>query len=97
METGNLLWSLITVDAISVKNILNIGAMGLAKEDLLIILILVTIAETVQYLAEKVSDIAGFIIEKPAILRWGYYYAAAVAILFFGAFNTSVKFIYLQF
>jgi len=34
---------------------------------------------------------------QPAVVRWGFYYAALIAILFFGAFNESQQFIYFQF
>jgi D-alanyl-lipoteichoic acid acyltransferase DltB (MBOAT superfamily) len=34
---------------------------------------------------------------QPALLRWGLYYAATAAVLFFGAFNSSQEFIYFQF
>jgi alginate O-acetyltransferase complex protein AlgI len=70
--------------------------MGQAKEEFLIALSGIAFLVAADYLQEK-QIINRKIDLWPAGLRWGIYYAMIAAILFFGAFNSSRSFIYVQF
>ena len=49
------------------------------------------------HLIQRRHSIRALIAQQPVAFRWAVYYAAAIAILFFGAFNESQQFIYFQF
>jgi alginate O-acetyltransferase complex protein AlgI len=48
-------------------------------------------------LAQRHATVPELIARRTVWVRWGLYYATILALLFFGAFNTSQQFIYFQF
>ena len=69
--------------------------LGIAKSELLIGVLAIFLMEIVHILQNK-ENIQKWIRSKPAVFRWGIYYAAVLIILFFGVFNQT-SFIYFQF
>jgi hypothetical protein len=70
--------------------------MRLDKTEFLIAVAAICVLFAVELLQSRVS-IGGFLSAQPAWLRWSFYYAAIVVLVFFGAFSSSQEFIYFQF
>lgn len=76
----------------------NLVQKGLGFNDLQNIMIVfgsIIFLEIIQIMQKK-SDISSFISQKPILIRWSFYYALVLSILFFGVFNKT-QFIYFQF
>lgn len=82
---------------VSVSGISNLlASLNVNREALIIAFLSVLILEVVQYLNAKKDGLSARIAALPIGLRWGLYYCAILAILFFGVFE-SRQFIYFQF
>ena len=66
------------------------------KEDFIIALICIGLLLGI-HLMQRGRSIRSLLAAQPVWFRWGLYYAALIAILFFGAFNSAQQFIYFQF
>jgi alginate O-acetyltransferase complex protein AlgI len=85
------------------SNISNIGyirglfsAFGLLESEFIMAIVSIFILIGVEIVQEKYS-ISSLLKKKPIVLRWSFYYAISIIIMFFGVFNTSQQFIYFQF
>jgi D-alanyl-lipoteichoic acid acyltransferase DltB (MBOAT superfamily) len=73
-----------------------IGQLGVTQEELIIVIISISILEAIE-LAQENPNIWSKFSCLPMWLRWAGYYILAILILFFGAYNSVQGFIYLQF
>jgi D-alanyl-lipoteichoic acid acyltransferase DltB (MBOAT superfamily) len=71
------------------------GPLGLDRRELVIAVAAIVLLEEVQHQFET-SRITNIFREKPLAIRWGFYYALILGIIFFTSFS-SQRFIYFQF
>ena len=74
---------------------LYLGELSVSITDLLFCLLLIGFLETVQFLQTKYNLLES-LKTRPVYVRWAFYYATVLAILYFGAFDNR-QFIYFQF
>jgi len=78
----------------AIKN--SLRALGLTKLELFIAVISIAILVVI-HLIQRKGSLREMIAVRPAWFRWLAYYALLLSIVFFGAFNRSVPFVYFQF
>lgn len=72
-------------------------SVGLGREALAAAVLGIVVLETVQYWHARLpGGIAGYLSARPAVVRWGAYFAVIATIFFFGIFENR-QFIYFQF
>lgn len=72
------------------------SAFGMPESEIYIALLSIVILFIVEFIEEKKNFWENFK-DKPIFLRWSFYYAIIISILFFGAYNSGQQFIYFQF
>ncbi|MFH2036260.1 MAG: MBOAT family O-acyltransferase [Candidatus Zixiibacteriota bacterium] len=70
--------------------------LGLPRFDLFTLIIAIMMMEAV-HLVQRKADFRIVLSAKPQWVRWSFYYATIICIIFLGAFNNSSQFIYFQF
>ncbi|HZQ55402.1 MAG TPA: MBOAT family O-acyltransferase [Bryobacteraceae bacterium] len=70
--------------------------MRLDKTEFLIAVAAICVLFAVELLQSRVS-VSSLLSAQPAWLRWSFYYAAIMVLVFFGAYSSSQEFIYFQF
>lgn len=71
-------------------------SVGLGRQTILLVLSSVFLLEAVQYWNAKTGSIINWVSARPAIFRWGAYYALIAIVFFFGVLENR-QFIYFQF
>ncbi len=64
-------------------------SLGLDRHDVVLLAVAVLIVLLVSILGERGVDLRQRLAEKPLALRWGVYYTALLAVIFFGAYGTG--------
>lgn len=78
-----------------INGTLNLGNLPLDVPNIIFCLLLIAFLEIVQFLQSK-YNLSNALGERPIYIRWAFYYAAALAIIYFGVFDNR-QFIYFQF
>jgi alginate O-acetyltransferase complex protein AlgI len=82
------------INGASIKSVASMGV-DFDKKQVLIGAIMIVVLEIIQFFLRG-SDLNSFLVSKPTVFRWTFYYALIALILIFGVFG-SAQFIYFQF
>lgn len=77
-------------------NFLVEGVIGLPKIEIVLVIFLILMMQTVYFIQGRGNGISRQFDKKPLWLRWSVYYAIILLIIFFGIFGER-DFIYFQF
>ena len=76
---------------------LQFRGLGVDRGDLLLSLFLILLVIAASLLEEKKGSVHGWLLSRPAWVRWPVYYMITFAIIYFAPNNTIKSFIYMQF